>query len=270
MNDGIHNKILAEIEERHLEPKPRWHFLVHEYGLWLGAGCAGVLGFLAGGIVLYALANSDIEMTSESGLSWVVVTAVAWLVTLVLMVVAVVVSIEHTKRGYRYSLTLISLVAGATLFGVGGSLYALGIVQSLDHHVARAMPWYESIEEQRRGFWNTPEEGRLLGTLVIFEAPDRALLLDVEEHEWHVTLPDRIALPHMRASIAERTPFVVVIGRKVSEDVFEACRIMQWKFRGGEPVWKKHTPEPQAVREFFTKKKEECYRTPFIRSAGTQ
>lgn len=261
MNDDFKNKILETIEQKNIEPTARWKFVVREYGKWGGALLSLIVGSMFGGLALYAIANSDVTIADESGISLVVMFAVMlWLVALTVMITVAAFNIEYTKRGYRYPLYALIVALIITSFGFGGALFAAGYGKSFDETIANVIPLYKSVEERRQKFWFAPDEGRLIGKITSINEPHTIVIDDHKGNVWHVHVPHH-KIPQHREHIVEHQPMVAVIGIQTEDFEFEACRVIPWSIHGSKPVWRNGAEMTNRERIHFEKRiKQKCKR----------
>jgi len=59
--ENLKNKILEEIKEKDISPKPRWQFLLKDYCIWVLGGISIFIGGIAFSLIVFVLMNSDWE-----------------------------------------------------------------------------------------------------------------------------------------------------------------------------------------------------------------
>jgi len=177
----VSERILARIKGEGIAPRPRWHFLAQESGVW----ALGTLSVFVGGLAVAALlfeiryAWWDYYAATHDSLAVFVVDALpfVWLVAFGVFAYAAYIAVRYTKRGYRYAIStllLVSLVASALL---GVCLYAFGLGQLMDEDVGHYIPLHQPLIDRERTLWDAPHEGRVAG---------RVLSVDPDTHRMHI------------------------------------------------------------------------------------
>lgn len=229
----IADSIMEKIEKEAIAPKPRWEFLLKNYLIW----AVGFLALLVGGIatssVIFAFRNGDwaLYRRLSGGLLphiFAVLPAV-WLVLLVVFVALAIYQIQHTKRGYRYPLSLILGAIVMVSWLLGFWIYAFGYAYLIDTHVGRIFPAYRGLEERREERWNRPEEGIIAG-VVIGTTTDTVYSIRAFSGEvWEVSI-DR--LEAFDAIVLSSANEVGIVGNKTGTSTFEACAVRPWGIAG--------------------------------------
>lgn len=256
------NKILEALEKENIEPKPKWQFTVREYAIWGATVLTILAGSLAGGVALYAIANSELSEYADSGFPHLVATAIGlWLLAFAAMVAIAAFNTQHTKRGYRYPLVGLIAVMLSLSFGVSVALFITGYGKSVDEAIARNIPLYKSIEMRRQQFWSSPSQGRLMGEIVTIKEERVIVIIDQNLEEWEVHLPQEIPFPkHVQGTLLERKPLLIAIGKKTGERTFSACMVRPWTLHGDRPMWRNKQMITEDERKLFAARIKECKR----------
>lgn len=257
------NKIFEALEKENIAPKPKWQFTVREYAIWGATVLTILAGAIAGGVALYAIANSQMSEYADSGFPHLVATAIGlWLLAFAAMVAIAAFNTQHTKRGYRYPLVGLIAVLLSLSFGVSISLFVTGYGKAIDESIARNIPLYKSIEMRRQQFWSSPEQGRLMGEIMTIKDERIIVIVDENLEEWEVILPKEIPFPkRVQKKLLERKPLLIAIGEKTGERQFSACMVRPWTLHGDRPMWRNQQMLTVDERKLFEARIKECHRT---------
>ncbi|MFS8130633.1 MAG: hypothetical protein ACMG57_01500, partial [Candidatus Dojkabacteria bacterium] len=108
---SVSEKSLDLIKKNHIEPKPKWQFTFKNILLWSLLVITVVLSGLAIGISIFVLHDSDLDVYSKVGKNFFTALVenipLFFVVLFGILIVFVFNYFRNTKRGYRYSTTLI-------------------------------------------------------------------------------------------------------------------------------------------------------------------
>lgn len=190
MPEKLEQKIIEKIKSGHLSPRPQWHFLMKEGLIWSVGVLALLVGAAAVSVIIYLGGNNDWLAYSRAGRSfstWLLLSLpYFWLVFLGLFLWLLSYNLKHTKRGYRYPISLIvgAAVVASIIFGFIFS--ALGLGESIDNILGRRAPLYDRIFNPHIDFWSQPADGRLAGLVVALSDQEHFVLVDRERSRWMV------------------------------------------------------------------------------------
>ena len=183
-------KVLHSIEEQHIEPKPRWNFLLKEYVVWGVGTVAVIIGGLAVAVIIAVASSGDIDLLEKGGLSKAAgilsLIPLFWVLIVLLFIVAANYYIRHTKHGYRYSLvTLVPMVLlSSLLLGVGFHYTEVG--EKIDFVFEERVPYYAEYISPRHKIWTHPEEGRVVGKIILIQEGGVFVIQTIQNNEWTV------------------------------------------------------------------------------------
>ncbi|MFA5753878.1 MAG: hypothetical protein WC905_00765 [Patescibacteria group bacterium] len=236
--DIFDQKLLKKIKEEKIAPKPRWHFLLKNYVIWVVGGLALLVGAGAVSVLTYLMINNDLGIHRALGKTrgefLLLTLPYFWLVFLGLFIFVIYYNIKHTKRGYRYPLWAVALVSVLASVILGEALFLLGIGEKIDSVLGRRAPFYERFMNPQLEFWSQPEEGRLVGMALQLSGDERFVLIDRDQKEWEV-IPASSTVQEFLATMPfldEATPADIplpplrLIGEQISENEFRAETIM--------------------------------------------
>jgi len=233
--DIFDQKLLSKIKEERISPKPRWHFLLKNYVIWIIGSLALLIGAGAVSVLTYLMTNNDLGIRHEINKTWGEVLLLTlpyfWLILLGLLVFVIYYNIKHTKRGYRYPLWSVLLASILASIILGEALFLFGVGEKIDGILGRRAPLYEFFINPQLDFWSRPEEGRLVGVPLQFFGDERFILVDRDQKEWEIIpasstverfLEKRPFAPEMMLDENEPLPPIRLIGKQISEQEFTA------------------------------------------------
>lgn len=189
---------LKEIQEKNVQPFPRWRVLAVRALWWLALTAVSALGVLAAAATVFqieaagwpflARANNWFSLLIWSVPYW-------WLVIITITALLAYFAIRHLPRGYRMRVPLV--IAGFFL-GIGlcgwilHELYWSGEI--IDAWGQRILPFQAAMQAHHRQMWVQPQSGILAGE-VIGREPNRMFLRDFSGTDWEIIVPASTTLP---------------------------------------------------------------------------
>jgi len=235
--DIFDQKLLSKIKGNKLSPTPRWHFLLKNYVIWVVGGLSLLIGAGAVSVLTYLTINNDLQIHHVLNKTWGEVMLLTlpyfWLIFLGLFILVIYYNIKHTKRGYRYPLWAVLVVAILSSVILGEGLFLLGVGEKIDSIFSRRAPLYARLINPQLEFWSQPAEGRLVGLpMEILEDEGEGggfTLVDCNKKEWQIipassTVNEILENMPLRGDI--QTPPIRLLGEEVSEGVFIVEKIM--------------------------------------------
>lgn len=219
-DNNLVNKIISKIKHDGLEPKPRWHFLLKSYVIWLSGALALIFGALGVSVIIYLLKYNNWSMGDlgeKSFLSFFIMTMpYFWLLFLAIFIFVLYYNIKHLKKAYLYPVKVIILLAFLSSIFLGELFYLFGFGEEIDELLGAKAPLYGEMFNPQLNFWFQPEAGRLAGMAII---TDEGLeLIDPSGKIWQIVLAKELkVLPE----IASYEP-LNILGSIESEQVFKA------------------------------------------------
>lgn len=224
---SVRSKVYDRIQCEKICPRGRWYFLTHEYLLWGLWAVSILVGALAVSVTLFVISHHQYalyEATHDNQITFFVdVLPYVWIAIFALMAVIAVYNLRHTKCGYRYPISKI-LGSSMVLSLAGGSaLQLFGFGYTVDHMLGTQMRMYISQEKMEERLWQNPEEGRLMGHVMVPNATTTTVLFtDARGEQWEVDVSE--LAPHERMLFRENEP-VRIIGQILDEEMkqFHSC-----------------------------------------------
>lgn len=229
-------KLINKIREGNLRPLPRWRFILRETVSWLVFAVAAVFGALAFSVILFAIQQVDFNLLRHMSHSWIelvlAVLPLLWLIFMVVFLVAAILSIRTSKRGYKFtSPALVGICAALSLL-LGTLFFITGGGKWLENAFDTNISTYESINERKIKLWSLPEEGFLSGTIVKVIG-DSMVLEDFSGKKWTIDIKNIDIVPSVKLEAGEQ---IKIIGKMKSGITFQAEKIRPW---GGAERMKK-------------------------------
>jgi hypothetical protein len=135
-------------------------------------------------------------------------------------------SVLHTKRGYRYSLSVSALLLLLSCMLLGTVLHIVGIGR-FTHRFLHAIPGYEMVTFDAEDAWNRPNVGRLAGRVVTLGPDHDFMMTDFHGRSWRV----HVALLNNESVFPKASSTVRVFGfLDASSSVFTATSLNDWEY----------------------------------------
>jgi len=222
------DKIIEQIENKHIEPTPKWYFSIKNLWFWMAFITSLLIGSISFSIILYSIQQTDFELLKHLKHSkfetFLVLLPYVWLFFLTVFSIVAFFSFKHFKNAYKYSLihilglsVFLSIVLGTLIFISNGGKY-------LENKFADKIELYNSIQDKRLQHWMNPDEGLLAGTIEIAKL-DTIILIDFNQKKWNIYYHNVFIPPILEISEGEK---IKLVGKKINENSFEATEIKPW------------------------------------------
>lgn len=244
--NNISNQVLERIKDT--KPKPRWQFLLRDYGVWVLGVLSLILCSLSFSVVLFMLTNNDWDIYSEINnnfLKFLLVTLpYFWLVFLLLFLLAAYYNFKNTKQGYKFPFYKVSLLSILASMLIGTFLYNMGVGQAIEDSFNNCVPYYKEVFNARKKIWMRADEGFLAGYIKSIEE-DKITIYGIDGNVWELTRSIDFHCPPMILNVGDR---LRLTGERKADGIFEVdcilpLRDMRWMHN--------QTPEPRAERKIM-------------------
>ena len=184
--ENFAQNIINKIREDKLEPKPRWHFILKNYFLWLFGLLSIIIGSLSVSVLMYLINHSHITINSDSGYLKSVIISLPyfWFLFFSLFVFIVYYNIKHLKKGYKYSPYLIVVASFLMTIILGQALYFSGVAKKIDDVLGVNSGLYQEIFNPSVKHVFNPGQGRLVGVIPTPHNEDLIELVDINGETW--------------------------------------------------------------------------------------
>jgi hypothetical protein len=219
--NNFDQELIAKIKEEKIAPKPRWHFLLKNYVVWIIGSLALLIGAASVSVMFHLFRYNNFSMLTAGdksfGKFFLLTLPYFWIIFLGLFIFVVYYNFKHTKKGYFYSLPLIVFISISVSLLLGLLFHGLGLGRTIDDILGRQVPFYGKVFNRQLDFWFAPEEGRLTG--VVVGADDDAVfyLLDPAGEGWQVIIEKNDRFPGVRVGLP-----ISAVGRAVDGHKFYA------------------------------------------------
>lgn len=222
--------IISEIKEQRVQPKPRWHFLLHEWVLWILGLLSVLVGGLAMSIIFVQIRLIDWDVFDIVGGGGILqIIPYLWLLLLAGFILLAQYQIRHTKKGYQYSVAAVVFMLVSFSLFLGSLFYHLRIGYKFHRHLSQNSDLYQQLADRKSALWNNPDEGRLGGTLVEQVNEEEFLLLDEAAFIWTVKFNgnDLPKNPPVSRGVPEDAK-LRILGDVTGDAEFTATEILPW------------------------------------------
>lgn len=222
-DNNFAEKLIEKIKTEKIEPRPRWHFLLKNYFIWLFGVLSLIFGALGTSVIIYLFKynNFDLVVKSDKVLSFLIISIpYFWFFFLLIFIFIIYYNFKHTKKGYRYKPVFIILAAIIFSILLGEIFFLAGLGKKIDDILGAKARFYKEMFNPQLDFWFSPEEGRLAG-IIIFDN-NKPGLLDPSGNYWELISNDIF----LEQFFSSGQP-VNIIGQisKDKDDVFEVRQI---------------------------------------------
>lgn len=255
-------KILALITEQNIQPAPLWQARVRNAAYWVGTFVVVVFSALIMTLSFHALFEIDWDAYAKANFTWyqTILSGVP-LFSLLLLAVFLWISIvllHQTRRGYRYSLTILVALFLSTSMAFGYFIEQSPLDEPAERLLLYALPHDSEIRgaliPSAERQWSQPERGLLGGSVQSADAAS-IMLRDSSEKLWTVDYSEA----EIREGVTlQPTQAVKIIGEEESEDAFRATEVRVWEQPSVQKqAENKPSTEVKAVPKKENKKEED-------------
>ncbi|MBI5037938.1 MAG: hypothetical protein HZC01_04535 [Candidatus Kerfeldbacteria bacterium] len=237
MNE-ISRKIIEVIKAEHIQPKPRWQFLVQRWIVWVASVFAVTVGSVAFSVILFRLVNNDweiIESLPRSPLEHLVNTMpYIWLIVLIIFIGIAYYNVRHTHGSYKYHAYFIVIGSMGLSLIFGGVLYGCGLGPRVDAFVNQHIPFMQHMADDRYEIWVQPEQGRLAGEITgMLSGVGMFEIVSLDGEEWIIRPTTQYLAPPQYDP--QTGDYIRIVGYTIDHDarIFGAQRIMPLFFGPG-------------------------------------
>ncbi len=251
-------KILLEIDKRKIDHVPRWKFMVKNLLFWSAFVIALIFGALSFAIIFFVLSNGDFDLYSHLPpsrfLFFIQSIPFFWLGFLGIFLGLSILFFRVTKKGYRFSLSLVfGVVLGMSIL-FGALLHLNGESKDLERFLSTPFrDIYPPSEDRRKDRWMNPQEGFLAGDITQ-KSKNTVEIKDFLRNIWEVDISDADIIPGPETLDENR---IRVIGRVEKPGKFIAEKVLPWeKPKGmgnhnGFGMFFERRPPPKETSENF-------------------
>ncbi|MCX6740697.1 MAG: hypothetical protein NTZ49_05745 [Candidatus Parcubacteria bacterium] len=240
-NNTISSKIIEQLKEKHISPKPKWEFVLKNTALWLFLAVLLIVGSLASSVIIFMIDTNqwDLYEKARHNLFAFILASLPyfWLVLLGLFLAAIYYYFFKTKNGYKYHAYAVILGSFILSIFLGLIFYNSGLAHAIDEVFNRRMPFYTEWLNPRQKIFNRPEFGVLPGQIIQVVSPNELILTDIKNENWKVLIsPEIINCP---CSLGNH---IIAVGEEENNYIFKAVEIRELR---------PHFVPPHQLHQYF-------------------
>lgn len=230
MNKNVSKKILAEIEKRHLSPKPRWQFLLKRWLFWALFIVSTFFGGLAIAIIIFIFLDHDPNVSlylHQTMFEDILLTIpYVWLVMFSLFIIVSWYTFRHTKKGYRHRTILIVTFSLLISVILGLLLNTIDVGERIHDFLMQNVPYYNTIIRTLEDEWSQPQKGLLGGVIIeTKEKQDYIVIRDFRGNIWHIDIASVQQQGEVNLKVDSK---IKIVGEIESPGIFIAHDIFSW------------------------------------------
>lgn len=184
--------VINKIRKMHLKPKARWIFIARRSAFWIFFALSAFFGAKAVALTIHIINSADVPMMFGRRFPappmLMHILPMFWIGSFVLFVIAASWFLQHTPKGYRWTLHKILGVNVLISIILGTVLYTTGIAPICDRMILSAFRPELSAEHHRRKLWNHPEHGFMRGKITEVYDQMHFVLEDPRGNEWMIEM----------------------------------------------------------------------------------
>ncbi len=233
----ISQKVLEQIDKEHIQPKPRWQFLLNAWVIRVLLILSILLGSLACAVFLFYVYDFDWEVYYDFSNRWIFLLMdipYLWIIFTLLFIGSAYYHFKHTQRGYRWGFS-VTIMASLALSFIGGVVvYSFtDLPETLEDLAVQNVPFYEQVMVTKENRWLRPEIGLLNGMIEEVQGQAEAgfRLRDMHNKLWYINITE-VKPPHPPLINGIR---IRLEGHQTGPDRFRAFRILPWFIRPPKP-----------------------------------
>ena len=223
---SLSKSVLKKIKEQKLVPTAKWIFALKHVLFWMFFFLSLFIGAKAIALTIHIISMEDLPLLLERRPPMrLLINALPlfWIVSFMLFVGVASWFMQHTPKGYKWTLYKILSINILLSVVFGALLYSTGLARTIDRSIARAIFPRFSAEEHRSRLWQNPEDGLLSGSITEVIDSTHFLLQDLQGDTWNIIYGSEAL---WREAKIESGALVRLRGEKVSEEEFDAERIV--------------------------------------------
>lgn len=237
-NNSISSKVFEQLKEEHIQPKPKWEFMLKNSALWAVLALFLVIGSLASSVIFFMIDTNQWDLYEKINDNFfafmLVVLPFFWVSALIIFLVAIYYYFQKTNSGYKYHAYAVILASFGLSLVLGVVFYNSGLALSIDKIFEEKVPLYSKLINTRQEFLNKPELGVLPGQIVKIIDQQQFILIDVRNNSWDVILnPEVSECPCFLGN------HIIAIGEAEDNRIFHALEVRELRPRRERPqrVW---------------------------------
>lgn len=265
--------MMDKLKKEHIQPKPKWQFLLQSIFIGIGVVIFLIIGILAAAVVELFITDLHLLEIFEFGpvrgmKALFIGLPVFWLVVLGILGALTSVFMQRTETGHRHSLwwwfgaiIIIQIFGGIAL---AESNFGEHIERGMEHQIFQK----HNIDQARDAFWNRADDGFLAGEIKRVNSTD-IHIRTLDDTLWVIQTHAADIHPQVEIKVGNKARFV---GEKLTDNEFKALKIVPWEHprrgrkkgdrlskppRGGIPPKRENQPNLQLHHAELEKMRDE-------------
>lgn len=182
--------VISKIQKLHIKPRARWVFIARRSAFWIFFAFSAFFGAKAVALTIHIINSADVPMMFGRRFPappmLMHVLPMFWIGSFVLFVIAASWFLQHTPKGYKWTLHKILGVNVLISIILGAILYTTGIAPICDRMILSVFRPELSAERHRQRLWDHPEYGFMRGKIIKNIDESHFTLEDPHGDEWLV------------------------------------------------------------------------------------
>jgi hypothetical protein len=225
-NESISSKVIEQIQEKHIQPTPKWEFALKNVVIWVVLGFLLVVGSFGSSVIIFMIDTNQWDLYDNVHHNIVAFIFASlpyfWLIVLALFIFAIYYYFHKTTSGYKYHAYAIVLASFVVSTFLGLIFYNAGFARTIDQIFEKRVPLYANFINNRQKVFTRPEFGVLPGQIVQIVSPQELIIMDIKHNPWNVLLsPAIIDCP---CFIGNQ---IIALGEEEPNHVFNAVEIRE-------------------------------------------
>jgi hypothetical protein len=237
-NESISSKVIEQIQEKHIQPTPKWEFALKNVVIWVVLGFLLIVGSLGSSVIIFMIDTNQWDLYDNVHHNIVAFIFASlpyfWLIVLALFISAIYYYFHKTTSGYKYHAYAIVLASFVASTFLGLIFYNAGLARTIDQLFEKRVPLYINLINNRQKVFTRPEFGVLPGQIVQIINPQQLIIRDIQNQPWIVLLSS--AIIECPCFIGNQ---IIALGEEEADHVFNAYEIRELKPKPRRPqqVW---------------------------------
>jgi hypothetical protein len=240
-NESLSSKVIEQIQEKHIQPTPKWEFALKNVVVWVVLGFLLVVGSLGSSVIIFMIDTNQWDLYDKVHHNIVAFVFASlpyfWLIILALFISAIYYYFHQTKSGYKYHAYAIVLASFLFSSFLGLIFYNAGFARTIDQLFEKRVPLYSNFTNPRQKVLARPEFGVLPGQIVQIVSPQELIIMDIKNKPWNVLLSS--AVIECPCFIGNQ---IIALGEAEPNHTFNAYEIRELKPR---------LKRPQRIMQYF-------------------
>jgi hypothetical protein len=218
---SILEKVTKNIEEKKINPRPRYYFLFKNYGLLVLFTLSILCGATIASTILFMFVDYDYNAFQD----FIISLPYFWIVFLSIFIISAYYNFRNTSTGYRHEIYKIILISLLLSLAIGIVFFLMGLDSEVDELFSQKVPFYENFIYNKDDVYNSPEKGLLSGRVVDLIGMDKFILKDFNGKIWQIGGSD---LEDCNFLKIQNNLELRLIGEQTGENTFDAKIIRLW------------------------------------------